>query len=72
MNPASVTSPGGDTPHGPPPSLWPVGFAVGIVCILVGGARFKKVRGVANTFLAALKFLAAASANQFDSFIEPL
>jgi Rieske Fe-S protein len=31
-----VTNAGGDGAHGPPPSLWPVGFAVGIVCILVG------------------------------------
>ena len=36
MNPASVTNAGGESSHGPPPSLWPVGFAVGIVCILVG------------------------------------
>jgi menaquinol-cytochrome c reductase iron-sulfur subunit len=28
--------PGDDRPHLPPPSLWPVGFAVGIACILVG------------------------------------
>jgi menaquinol-cytochrome c reductase iron-sulfur subunit len=28
--------PGDDRPQLPPPSLWPVGFAVGIVCILVG------------------------------------
>jgi menaquinol-cytochrome c reductase iron-sulfur subunit len=27
---------GDDKPHLPPPSLWPVGFAVGIACILVG------------------------------------
>ena len=27
---------GDDRPHVPAPSLWPVGFAVGIVCILVG------------------------------------
>jgi Rieske Fe-S protein len=27
---------GGDKPHAPAPSLWPVGFAVGVVCILVG------------------------------------
>jgi Rieske Fe-S protein len=27
---------GEDRPHTPPPSLWPVGFAVGIVCILAG------------------------------------
>src|SRR6267143_143789 len=25
-----------DEPHLPPPSLWPVGFAIGIVVILVG------------------------------------
>jgi menaquinol-cytochrome c reductase iron-sulfur subunit len=35
LNPASVSA-GGESSHGPPPSLWPVGFAVGIVCILVG------------------------------------
>jgi menaquinol-cytochrome c reductase iron-sulfur subunit len=28
--------PGQDKPHLPPPSLWPVGFAIGVVCILVG------------------------------------
>jgi Rieske Fe-S protein len=28
--------PGEERPHLPPPSLWPVGFAVGIVCALVG------------------------------------
>jgi Rieske Fe-S protein len=27
---------GNDTPHVPPPSLWPVGFALGIACVLVG------------------------------------
>ncbi len=26
----------GDKPHLPPPSLWPVGFAIGIACTLVG------------------------------------
>jgi len=25
-----------DTPHVPPPSLWPIGFAIGVACILVG------------------------------------
>jgi menaquinol-cytochrome c reductase iron-sulfur subunit len=28
--------PGDDRPQLPPPSLWPIGFAVGIVCLLVG------------------------------------
>ncbi len=28
--------PGDDRPQLPPPSLWPVGFALGIVCLLVG------------------------------------
>jgi Rieske Fe-S protein len=27
---------GDDRPHVPPPSLWPVGFAVGVACVLVG------------------------------------
>jgi Rieske Fe-S protein len=27
---------GNDSQHVPPPSLWPVGFALGVVCILVG------------------------------------
>jgi quinol---cytochrome c reductase iron-sulfur subunit, bacillus type len=33
-----MSTPGGERePHGaPPPSLWPVGFAIGVVCILVG------------------------------------
>jgi quinol---cytochrome c reductase iron-sulfur subunit, bacillus type len=32
-----VDDPRGDTErHDPPPSLWPVGFAVGVVCLLVG------------------------------------
>ncbi len=35
MNPVGVNA-GSESSHGPPPSLWPVGFAVGIVCILVG------------------------------------
>ena len=25
-----------ETPHLPPPSLWPIGFAVGIACVLTG------------------------------------
>ena len=25
-----------DTPHAPGPSLWPIGFAIGVACILVG------------------------------------
>jgi quinol---cytochrome c reductase iron-sulfur subunit, bacillus type len=26
----------GDTPHVPTPSLWPIGFAIGVACVLVG------------------------------------
>jgi Rieske Fe-S protein len=25
-----------DTPHGPGPSLWPIGFAIGVACLLLG------------------------------------
>jgi Rieske Fe-S protein len=28
--------PGDDSPHLPPPTLWPVGFAIGVACVLVG------------------------------------
>jgi Rieske Fe-S protein len=45
--------PGEDKPHLPPPSLWPVGFAVGIACILVGLI-------VSWTAVAVGAFLAAA------------
>jgi menaquinol-cytochrome c reductase iron-sulfur subunit len=31
-----VSSHGDQKPHVPPPSLWPIGFAVGIACILTG------------------------------------
>jgi menaquinol-cytochrome c reductase iron-sulfur subunit len=31
-----VSEPERDTPHVPAPSLWPIGFAIGIACILVG------------------------------------
>jgi quinol---cytochrome c reductase iron-sulfur subunit, bacillus type len=31
-----LSSHGDQTPHLPPPSLWPIGFAVGIACILAG------------------------------------
>ena len=27
---------GPDTPHSPGPSLWPIGFAVGVACLLLG------------------------------------
>jgi Rieske Fe-S protein len=31
-----VSDPGHDTPHQPGPSLWPIGFAVGVACLLLG------------------------------------
>jgi Rieske Fe-S protein len=31
-----LSDPGHDTPHLPGPSLWPIGFAVGIACLLLG------------------------------------
>src|SRR2546426_3339905 len=37
LNPLGVDPHGGDgSPHEPAPTLWPVGFAVGIACLLVG------------------------------------
>ena len=31
-----MSDPGNDTPHVPGPSLWPIGFAIGVACLLVG------------------------------------
>ncbi len=31
-----MNDPERDTPHVPPPSLWPIGFAIGVACVLVG------------------------------------
>jgi Rieske Fe-S protein len=31
-----VSEPRHDTPHSPGPSLWPIGFAIGIACLLLG------------------------------------
>lgn len=31
-----MSEPGHDTPHVPGPSLWPIGFAIGVACLLLG------------------------------------
>jgi Rieske Fe-S protein len=31
-----LSDPGHDTPHVPGPSLWPIGFAIGVACLLLG------------------------------------
>jgi hypothetical protein len=31
-----LSDPGHDTPHVPGPSLWPIAFAIGVACLLVG------------------------------------
>jgi Rieske Fe-S protein len=31
-----LSASGPDTPHAPGPSLWPIGFAIGVACLLVG------------------------------------
>jgi len=31
-----LSDPGHDTPHLPGPSLWPIGFAIGVACLLLG------------------------------------
>jgi Rieske Fe-S protein len=31
-----VSTNGPDTPHAPGPSLWPIGFAIGVACLLLG------------------------------------
>lgn len=47
----------GDGPHLPPPSLWPIGFAVGIACILVGLVLSWVVAAVGAVLTAAFALL---------------
>ena len=47
----------GDRPHLPPPSLWPIGFAVGIACILVGLVLSWPVVAVGAVLTAAFALL---------------
>ena len=49
--------PGDDRPQLPPPSLWPVGFAVGIVCLLVGLIISWPVAAVGAALAAIFGFL---------------
>ena len=56
---------GDDKPHLPGPSLWPVGFAVGVVCILVGLiVSFPAViAGIAITLLFGFLWVRDAAAD---------
>lgn len=47
----------GDKPHVPPPSLWPIGFAVGIACILIGLVVSWPVAAVGAAIAIAFGFL---------------
>ena len=46
-----------DQPHLPPPSLWPIGFAVGIACILAGLVLSWVVAAVGAAIAALFGFL---------------
>ena len=46
-----------DQPHLPPPSLWPIGFAVGIACILAGLVLSWLVAAVGAVIAALFGFL---------------
>ena len=46
-----------DQPHLPPPSLWPIGFAVGIACILAGLVLSWVVAGVGAVIAIVFGFL---------------
>jgi Rieske Fe-S protein len=52
-----VSSYGGKPPHVPPPSLWPIGFAVGIACILTGLVLSWTVAAVGVAIAAVFGFL---------------
>jgi len=46
-----------ETPHVPPPSLWPIGFAVGIACILIGLVVSTPVAAVGAVLAIVFGFL---------------
>jgi quinol---cytochrome c reductase iron-sulfur subunit, bacillus type len=46
-----------EKPHLPPPSLWPVGFAIGIACVLVGLVVSWPVAGVGAVLTLVFGFL---------------
>ena len=46
-----------DQPHLPPPSLWPIGFAVGIACVLTGIVISEIVAVVGTVIALAFGFL---------------
>ena len=59
MNPRHDVDPHGGhgTPHEPTPTIWPVGFAVGIACILVGLVLSTIVLAVGAVLTALFGFL---------------
>jgi Rieske Fe-S protein len=48
---------GDDRPQLPPPSLWPVGFALGVVCLLVGVVLSWVVAAIGAAIAAVFAFL---------------
>ena len=46
-----------DTPHLPPPTLWPIGFAVGIACLLTGLVVSMPVAAVGAVIAVVFGFL---------------
>ncbi|MGZ8783724.1 MAG: hypothetical protein ACXWZB_09540, partial [Gaiellaceae bacterium] len=46
-----------ETPHLPPPSLWPIGFAIGIACVLTGLVVSEVVAIVGAVIALAFGFL---------------
>ena len=57
MNPAEPLAPAGDHPHVPGPSLWPVGFAVGVVVFMVGLIVSWWIAGVGALVALAFAFV---------------
>ena len=46
-----------ETPHLPPPSLWPIGFAIGVACLLVGLVVSTLVAVIGAVIAAVFAFL---------------
>jgi Rieske Fe-S protein len=62
---------GDDKPHQPSPSLWPVGFAVGVACVLVGLIVSWPAVAVGGAIVLVFGFLWVRDLSKGESRVEP-
>lgn len=63
--------PGDDKPHLPSPTLWPIGFAIGIACVLVGLIASWPAVAVGGAIALVFGFLWVRDLSKGESHAEP-